>query len=312
MQVKNQLAGLSIVLNLLLNCPKKELTHFLRSSNHIQLIQDGSCHCFFLFSSSRRAQVCDGTPANLNLVSRKYLRSFYQQFVKNAQFNITFCTVLKQSNSFNGGPSALTFANALDSKSSIETKFVVGEMHNHFMKWLKGACLQPLQSKTHKFSNTPMFLHFNFNEIFYLNRIRNYVLDLSNPCTMNTGPTTPRGLGWGARLLPIQMHLLFKFSPVVNHAGQVGEDYLTCQMLVILRNLFPQKPTKGTKKRNNLRLLIKRYPITLHKIPHIQNNQSTQCYTPQCSMLFLLMFTSILQKLIHTNIFSLHKKLKTQ
>ena len=42
---------------LVLNCQNKESTYFPVSSNHIQLLRDGSCHWLLAFTSSGRVQV---------------------------------------------------------------------------------------------------------------------------------------------------------------------------------------------------------------------------------------------------------------
>lgn len=58
-----------------LNCQKKESTYLPVSGDHIQLLLDGSCHCFLSFSSSGRVQLCDSLRTNLISVSKRRLKS---------------------------------------------------------------------------------------------------------------------------------------------------------------------------------------------------------------------------------------------
>ena len=59
-----------------LNCQKKKSTYLPVSGDHIQLLLDGSCHCFLSFSSSGRVQLCDSLRTNLISVSKRCLNLF--------------------------------------------------------------------------------------------------------------------------------------------------------------------------------------------------------------------------------------------
>ena len=62
--------------------------------------------------------------------------------MKNGKLEVTFIPVYKQTNGFNSGLIALGCGSIfVDNKSPVDDRFVVNEMHNHFMKCLKEAYL---------------------------------------------------------------------------------------------------------------------------------------------------------------------------
>ena len=123
---------------------KKRQTYFPLSGDHIQLLHDGTCHWLLAFSSSGRVQVCDSLCTNLTSVSKEWLKSLYQPFLKNGKLEVTFLPVEKQSDRFNCGPFALVYASILlDGKSPIDFRFLGKKMRAHYINCLKEVTLHP-------------------------------------------------------------------------------------------------------------------------------------------------------------------------
>ena len=117
--------------------------------------------------------MCDSLRTNLTSISEKCLKSLVQRLVKNGKLEVTFLPVDKQTDGFNCGLSALGYASILlDGKSPIDTRFVVNEIRNHFMKYLKDAHLYSfptLEKAVDVSSKKPRFFIFWFkNGIFIL------------------------------------------------------------------------------------------------------------------------------------------------
>ena len=88
--------------------------------------------------------MCDSLRTNLTSISKKYLKSLFQTLVKNRKLEVIFLPVDKQTDRFNCDLSALGYAGILfDGKSPFDVRFVVNEMHNHFMECLKDAHFYP-------------------------------------------------------------------------------------------------------------------------------------------------------------------------
>ena len=116
------------------------------------------------FNPSVRIQLWDGTHTNDKLFSKKI---FYGSFatVCNGEFDFMFITVIKQTDCFNCSLISVTFVNAPYSQLSLDSKFFVSEIRNHLIKWFKGACLHPLQLKTHiTLIIHRRYLYFNFKK----------------------------------------------------------------------------------------------------------------------------------------------------
>ena len=109
-----------------LNCQKKQQTYFSVSGDHIQLLHGGNCHWLLAFSSSGRVHVFDSLRTNLTSVSKQCLKSLYQPLLKNGKLEVTFLPVEKQTDGFNCGLFALTYASILlDGKSPNNFRFLV-------------------------------------------------------------------------------------------------------------------------------------------------------------------------------------------
>ena len=148
-----------------LNCQKKESTYYPRSGDHIQSLHNGSCHWLLAFTLSVRVQVCDSLGTNLKSVRKKCLKSHFQPIVKNGKLEVTLLLVDKQTDGFSCGLFALGYASILldGGKSPVDAWFVVNEIRNHFMKWLKDAHLYPfrtLEKAVDVSSNKPKFFMF--------------------------------------------------------------------------------------------------------------------------------------------------------
>ena len=121
-----------------LNYQKKRQRYFPVSSDHIQLLHDGSSHWLLAFSSSGTVQVCDSLRINLTSVSKQCLKSLYQPLLKNGKLEVIFLHVEKQTYGFNCGLFALAYASILlDGKSPTDFRFLVKEMRAHHIKCLK-------------------------------------------------------------------------------------------------------------------------------------------------------------------------------
>ena len=97
-----------------------------------------SCHWLLAFTSSGGVQVCDNLRTNLTSISKKCLKCLFQPLVKNGKLEVTFLPVDKQTNGFSCSLFTLGYASILlDGKFPVDTRFVVNEMRNHFMKCLK-------------------------------------------------------------------------------------------------------------------------------------------------------------------------------
>ena len=146
------------------NCQKKESAYFPVSRNHFQLLHDGSCQWLLAFTSSGTVQVFDSRYTNLTSISKKCLKSLFRPLMKNGKLEVTFLPVDQQTDGFNCGLFALGCASILlDGKSPIDARFVVNEMRNHFMKYLKDAHLYPfptLEKAVDVSRNKPKFFMF--------------------------------------------------------------------------------------------------------------------------------------------------------
>lgn len=130
-----------------LNCQKRESAYIPVSGDHIQLLHDGSCHWFLLFSLSGRVQVYYSLRTNLKLVSKKCLKSLYQPFVKNGKLDVSSKTTRRlQLWSF-----CSSFCQCFtwwQINNICPFRFI--EMRNHLIKCLKGACLRSFVTFTVK------------------------------------------------------------------------------------------------------------------------------------------------------------------
>ena len=84
--------------------------------------------------------MCDNLRTNLTSILKKCLKFLFQPLVKNGKFEVTFPLIDKQIDGSNCGLFALGYASVLsDGKSSVDSRFVVNEMRNHYIKCSKEA-----------------------------------------------------------------------------------------------------------------------------------------------------------------------------
>ena len=121
----------------MLKCQKRGTPFLCISEDHISLMHNGANH--WLFSCKYRVQICDGFYTNLTPVTKNCLKPLYKSEVeKNRKLSVTIVPVQKQSDGYNCGLLAITFAtDVLNELFPVDSCFYVSLMRRHLRIYLE-------------------------------------------------------------------------------------------------------------------------------------------------------------------------------